>query len=160
MYKYNSFVKEYKVTKISEGGTLKYKLKILSTGETVVIEDERVYRELVRSYWREDKRTERRVEKELSLDFEYSENKITLLDLTKSEEPTPEQSYLHKLQNQQLYSALKELPDYERDLLTCTVMDGMTIRNYAAMLDSSPSTIEYRKKKALKDLRKIFENIC
>lgn len=151
----SSFNKEYRV--IKNYGE-KYELELLSTHETQIVEKE-VYQELIHSYGREDKRAERRAKRELSTDYEYEGNSISLLEFIESGMLSPEQISIRKEEYQNLQLAFSRLNKYEQELLKNLIIDKIAIRNYAKRLGVAPSTIGYHKNKALQNLKNNFENI-
>lgn len=114
---------------------------------------EEVYRAYYRPVWREAKQKEVRGDMEYSLDaledagFEAVSN-----------DPLVDEIVADKLLLDELYAALAELTDDERNLIDALYFREKSERNIAAESGIPQTTINYRKNRLLEWLRKKLKN--
>lgn len=100
-----------------------------------------------------NKKTARNVKRCLSLDYKYDED-LTLEDCISS--PVSEKSLYNKFfLNEYLDKIRKLLTDEEFKLFNAVIVMGYSVTEYAASIGKPRSTVQSRKEKILKKIKKI-----
>lgn len=127
----------------------------LEDGTKVSVTKE-VYDAYYHPKWNEHKCSQRDRMRLLSNDYEYEEH-CTLLDFMEDTKPGPEQTALNNEMNQFLVQALELLTEDARNLVQALIIDGKSEREYAKETGVARTTINYRREKALKQMREYME---
>lgn len=121
---------------------------ILLNGEKIFVSEE-VYRAYYRPVWREAKQRKVRSEMECSFDT----LKDGGIEAVSNEAPIDE-LILDKLMLDELYAALGDLTDAERDLINAIFYQEKSERDISSESGTPQTTINYRKNQILKLLQK------
>ena len=128
-----------------------YHIKL--NGQLIPVTEE-VYRAYQQPKWRDKKRAEVRKNKEISLDAMLengSQNQIT------SQQALVDEIVADKLILDELLSALAELTDDERCLITGLYFNNRTVREYADIKGTNHTNIVRQHKRILEKLRNILK---
>jgi len=94
----------------------------------------------------------------ISIEELQTEDDIRGIDIIPDKNCNVEMEVIKKLEIEKLKEALLSLNDKEYNLIKKLFFDEKTVREYAKMLDIPYATIQYRKLKILKKLKKFLEN--
>lgn len=122
-------------------------------GEQIPVTKE-VYYTYKRAEWRESKQKQVRAEREGSYDYmaEHGAESEAVM-----EQELVEDIVADKLLLDELYAALAELTNYERNLINALFFDGKSERTIAAEQGVQRNTIVYHKNKIISKLRNILK---
>lgn len=116
--------------------------------------NEEVYRTYKRAEWREDKQSEAHAQRESSYEF-MSEHGFD--GQAVADQELVDEIVADKLLLDELYTALSELTDNERNLIDKFFYQEKSEREIAEETGIPRNTLVYRKNKILKKLKKIIE---
>jgi RNA polymerase sigma factor (sigma-70 family) len=120
--------------------------------EIEVSED--VYNEYVRATWREENRRRACEKRECSYDFLCEHD---LDEQTVRGQALVDDIVVDKILLEELYSALSELTDDERNLINALFYDERTERDVAAEKGVSQQAVHKKKVRILSDLKKLLK---
>lgn len=115
-----------------------------------------IYKEYYRPEWREHKCEQRDRKRLLSSDYQYDDN-CTFEDFMADTKPGPGETALHNEISVFLGKALEVLTEDARALIQALIIDGKSERDYAKETNIARTTINYRREKALKQMRDYME---
>ena len=115
-----------------------------------------MYTEYMRPQWREEKCQQRDAKRLLSSDYEYGTDDgdtKTMQDYFIDPNPTPEERMIIEEENKLLYEAISILSEENRNLINALFMQGKSERDYAEEIGVARTTINYKRNKALQEMR-------
>ena len=119
-----------------------------------------VYQEYYRPQWREEKCKQRDAKRLLSSDYEYGSGEgdtKTMQDYMADPNPTPEELYIKEEENKLLQEALSILSEETRALIKALYYEEKSERDIAAETGIARTTLNYQRKKALKEMREYMQ---
>lgn len=134
-----------------KGGKFWVKPLEKNTGWIEVSED--VYTVISRDVERVNKQADRSVERNLSLAYKYA-NGLTLEDCISSP-ISGENFYKKAFLNECLEKIRKLLTDEELELFNAVIVQGYSVKEYADSIGQPRTTVQSRKEKILKKIKKI-----
>lgn len=136
-------------------------LKIITLDDGTQVEvTTQVYQEYYRPQWREEKCKQRDAKRLLSSDYEYGSGEgdtTTMQDYMADPKPTPEERYIKEEENKLLQEALSILSEEKRALIKALYYDEKSERDVAEETGIARTTLNYQRKKALKEMRQYME---
>lgn len=136
-------------------------LKIITLDDGTQVEvTTQVYQEYYRPQWREEKCKQRDAKRLLSSDYEYGSGEgdtKTMQDYMADPNPTPEELYIKEEENKLLQEALSILSEEKRALIKALYYEEKSERDIAAETGIARTTLNYQRKKALKEMREYMQ---
>ena len=91
--------------------------------------------------------------------YEDDEGALQLMDILTAESPTPEMENLKEIFWEELFGALDELPEKQRDVFVWNELEDQTFQEIADRTGENIKTLISRKRYAVQHLRKRLENL-
>lgn len=135
------------------------KIITLDDGRKVEVSTE-IYKEYYRPQWREEKCRQRDSKRLLSADYEYGNNEgdiSTMKDYIRDKNPTPEEQLIKKEENKLLQKAISILSAEKQELIKALFYENKSEREYSEKIGVARTTINYKRKKALEEIKNYME---